>query len=208
MVVWWCILFSLIAMVTLGIFLPEGIGGGLDNIPFLIVLLTILLAVLTVKLVRYIRIFRTAKRHLRQNGFVIKKCNLSPPFGKNGSYNIVASKDGLTVNICVLRITRAYLTYHFENINTVELYKSTRLAIKPSVRQANIISGHVQTQMVGTKLLNWKIAHNPNEVNILLFDKFPNMVTDSQNREGLGNGDKICGKVFVYNLSGFERKDF
>ena len=201
-------MYSLIAIVAVGIFLPDGISGGLDNVPYLIVLLLILLTVLTVKVVRYIRIFRFAKKQLRKNGFAVQKCRYIPPFCGSKKCNIVACKDNLTIRISILKITKKYLTYHFEDVNTMELYKSTRLAIKPEVRQANIISGHVQTQMVGTKLLNWKIAHNPNEVNILLFDKFPNMVTDSQNREGLGNGDKICGKVFVYNLSGFERKDF
>lgn len=208
MLLWWYILYSLIAIVAIALFLPNGIAGGINNLPLLIILLSLLIILYLVKLIRYIKIFSRAKKHLKGCGYTIEKtCIFSPFFGKK-KFNIVAKKESQILNIYILNVTKSYLTYHFDDANTVELYKSTRLAIKPSVRQANIVSGHVDTKKVGTKKLGWSSEANQNETNILLFSKFPNLVKDSKHQEGLGNGDKICDKIYLYNLSGFERKTF
>ena len=208
MIVWLYILYALIAIVVIGIFLPNGIAGGLDNVPLLIVILSILLIVVLFKMIRYFRMFLIAKKHLKKCGFEITNCNIIPPFLGKKKCNIIAKKDDLVINVCILKVTKTYLTYHFDDINTIEIYKSTRLAIKPRVRQANIISRHVETKKVGIWRLSWKNIDKQRVINIVLFDKFPNIVSDSKNREDLGNGDKICDKIYIYNISGFERRMF
>lgn len=204
----WYILYSLIAIVAIALFLPNGIAGGINNLPILIILLFVLIILYIVKLIRYINIFSRVKKHLKSCGYDIEKISLLPPFVGKRKFNIVAKKANTVINICILNINKSYLTYHFEDPNTVELYKSTRLATKPRVGQANIISSNVDTKKVGTKKLGWSSEANQNETNILLFSKFPNVVKDSKHQEGLGNGDKICDKIYLYNLEGFERKTF
>lgn len=81
MELWLYILYALIAIVFIGIFLPNGISGGLDNVPLLIALLSILLIVVLVKMIRYFRIFSIAKKHLNKCGFEIANCNI---FGDRG----------------------------------------------------------------------------------------------------------------------------
>lgn len=208
MELWLYILYALIAIVVISIFLPNGIGGGLNNLPLLIALLSIFLIVVLVKMIRYFHIFSITKKHLKKCGFEITNFNIIPPFSGKKKCNIIAKKDDLVINICVLKVNKTYMTYHFDDVNTIEIYKSTRLAIKPRVRQANIISGHVETKKVATKYLSWESLDKQNVISIVLFNKFPNAVSDSKNREGLGNGDKICDKIYIYNLSGFERKTF
>jgi hypothetical protein len=44
-----------------------------------------------------------------------------------------------------------------------------------------------------------------NTENILLFKKLPNNVTDIKSQSPLSNGDKIIGKVSLYDINGFER---
>ena len=67
MIVWLYILYALIAIVVIGIFLPNGIAGGLDNVPLLIVILSILLIVVLFKMIRYFRMFLIAKKHLKNS---------------------------------------------------------------------------------------------------------------------------------------------
>lgn len=204
----WYVLYSLIAIVAIALFLPNGIAGGINNLPILIILLFVLMILYIIKLIRYINVFSRAKKHLNSCGYDIKRISLLPPFIGKRKFNIVAKKENSVLNICILNITKSYLTYHFEDPNTVELYKSTRLATKPRVGQANIISSNVDTKKVGTKKLGWSSEANQNETNILIFSKFPNVVKDSKHQEELGNGDKICNRIYLYDMNGFERKTF
>lgn len=207
MFILWYLLYALIVISAVCIFLPSGIGGGLHNIPIFIALLTILLAIFLIKCIRYIRLFQDAKKHLIECGYSIKKLRLLPPFiGKR--YNIVAKNDSKTINLYVLRTNKRYSKYYFADISTIELYKSTRLAIKPSVGQANIISNHVETKKVATKHLSWNLGENQNETNIILFDKIPDCIVDGANKEWLDIGDKICDSVYLYDLDGFIKHSF
>lgn len=207
MFVWWYILFSLIVVVATGIFLPDGISGGVKNLPYLFILLSILVIALSIKLFKYLRFFWTAKKHLKKNGYQLIYCSCLPfLLRKEKEYNILAKKGEGLVKILIINVKKSYLTYHFEGINKIEFYKSTRLTIKPDVRQANIISPTVTTQKVGEKTLFWSENEAENEKRILLFNRFPNLVKDAMHSEGLGNGDKIMSEIYIYNLDGFLRK--
>ena len=196
------IVYCLIVILLCGIFIPDGIDGKIDNVPLLIFLISILFITLIIKAILYIRPFIKAKKHLIQNGYTIQHFSISPMCK---SHHIVASKGDKAIKIFVLNVTRAYLTYHFDTINKLELYKSTRLAIKPRVGQANIISDHVDTKMIGSKKLHWQNSDFENATCIVLFNKLPSVVKDSTSRTALGNGDIICNKAILYDIKGFVR---
>ena len=201
---WRYIIYCLIVVLLCGIFIPDGIDGEIDNIPLLILLISALVIFLVIKSILYIKTFVRAKSHLIKSGYEILSFSFAPMcLRKSKAHHIVAKKDDKTVKIFVLSVSKAYLTYHFEDINQIELYKSTRLTIKPRVGQANIVSGHIDTKMVGRKQLYWQDSDFENATCIVLFNKLPNAVKDSINRNSLFNGDKICNKALLFDIKGF-----
>ena len=68
------------------------------------------------------------------------------------------------------------------------------------------IEGASYTKQVGTKHLYWESEEQNGEINITLFNKFPDLITDTNAEAGLGNGDKICNKILLYDLEGFKRE--
>ena len=107
------------------------------------------------------------------NGYSIVYFNILP-IGLRKKQNIIAVKNEKVVNVSFIYVTKKHLRYHFESINKIELYKSTRLTVKPSVRQANIISPKVETRKVSTKYLNWvfdtKDKETKNQIKIIVFN--------------------------------------
>ena len=200
------IVYCLLVILFCGIFIPDGIDGEINNLPLLILIISVLLITLLVKLALYIKIFAKAKHHLIKNGYEIQGFSLLPSLlRKNKAYHIIAKKNDDIYKILILSSSKYYLTHHFESVNLIELYKSTRLTIKPNVRQANIISGHVDTKMVGKRKLHWNDSDFENATCIILFNKLPCVVKDSLSRTNLDNGDKICNKALLYDFNGFVR---
>lgn len=200
------LVFCLIAIVLLGIFLPDGIGGEIHNPYLLIFLSSIAVIILSVKFIRYLRFCLSAKKELINKGYSIVYFNILP-IGLRKKQNIIAVKNEKVVNISFIYVTKKYLRYHFESINKIELYKSTRLTVKPSVRQANIISPKVETRKVSTKYLNWvfdtKDKETENQIKIIVFNTMPNTVTGTYSREYLSNGDKVDNSTYIYDLKHF-----
>ena len=146
------------------------------------------------------------KKLLIKNGFTVTQTLLIPKLKNSKCYHISAKKDEKTVNIYITKRRNSYVTYHFETENKAEIYKHTRLAIKPQVRQAYIVSPKVENRKMGEENFFWEESDfAKNTENILLFKKLPNNVTDTKSQAPLSNGDKIIGKVSLYDINGFER---
>ena len=73
------LLFALVIMLLCGIFIPYGIGEGIENVPLLIFILAVVLVVLIVKLIKYISVLVKAKNHLNNT----KKLNKLKAFKIN-----------------------------------------------------------------------------------------------------------------------------
>lgn len=199
------IIYWVIAFVAGIVFLPEYDGGELRNIPLFIIVVSIALILTIIKVLRYVFRVLKVKKILKNNGYTVTQCHFMPNLKSSKNYHISAVKDEKTVNVYIFKRKNSYVTYHFEDVNKAELYKSTRMAIKPQVRQANIISGHVETKKAGEEYFFWsENDFAPNTDNILVFPKLPNNVTDTKSQISLGNGDKICDKVTLYDYNGFE----
>ena len=200
------LLFILIAALLLGIFLPYGIENGIRNVPLLIIVGSVLFIILLVKFIKYILVLTKIKKTLRANGYEIEYFTVLPPFlRKDKRHHIVAKKGELKVSIFVLFVSKSYLTYKFNNVNSITLYKNTRSAQKGSRMYSGKISDTVETKKVGDIFMYWEEEELQNGINIVLFDKYPNLVKDAVSENGLGNGDKIYNKLFIYDLKGFER---
>ena len=192
------LVYCLIAIVLLGIFLPDGIGGEIHN-PYLLLFLSLIaLTILAVKFFKYLHFCLSVKREFKSKGYEIIHFSIMP-IRLRKKQSIIAKKNEKTVNVSLIYVTKKHLRYHFESADKIELYKSTRLAIKPSPRQANMISSKVETRKVSTKILKWEESAGE-QIKLIVFNAFPNLITDTYSHEGLYFGDKISGEAYLYDL--------
>ena len=198
------VVYCLIAIILLGIFLPDGVGGEIHN-PYLLLFLSIIaVTILLVKFFKYLRFCLSVKKELKSKGYEIIHFSILPICLRK-KQSIIAKKNEKTVNVSLIYVTRKYLRYHFESTDKIELYKSTRLAIKPSVRQANIISQKIETRKVSTKILKWEENNEGKQTKLIVFNTFPNLITDTYSHEGLYYGDKIAKECYLYDLKHLEK---
>ena len=196
----------IVALVVGIIFLPDYEGGEFRNIPLFIIIVSIALILTIIKLLRYILFVLKIKKQLVRNGYTVTATNFVPNLKNSKCYHLSGEKDGKIVNIYIAKRKNSYVTYHFENENKAELYKHTRLTIKPEVRQAYIISPHVDNKKVGEEYFFWSEEDfSENTENILLFKKLPNNVRDTKSSLPLDNGDKINGRVLLFDINGFTK---
>ncbi len=195
------LVFCLIAMVLLGIFLPDGVGGEIHN-PYLLLFLSIIaVTILAVKFIKYLHFCLSIKKKLKNKGYEIIHFSIMP-IRLRKKQSIIAKKKEKVVNVSLIYETRKYLKYHFESVEKIELYKSTRLAIKPSPRQAHMISQKVETRKIASKNLKWITNADKNcenQIKIVVFNAFPNAITDTYSRECLFYGDKISNEAYLFD---------
>ncbi|MBQ8545760.1 MAG: hypothetical protein IJ437_02335 [Clostridia bacterium] len=200
------IIYLVIVIIAGIIFLPEYDGGEFRNIPLFIIIVTIALILTLIKILRYVFWVLKIKKMLLKNGYEVTQCHFMPKLKSSKNYHISAVRNEKTVNINLFKRKNSYVTYHFENENKADLYKHIRLTIKPSVRQAYIISPHVDSKKIGEEYFFWSESDfGENIENVLLFKNLPNNVTDTTSQTPLGNGDKICKKILLFDINGFDK---
>ncbi len=198
--------YWVIAVLAGAIFLPEYDGGEFRNIPLFIIIASIALILTGIKILRYFLFISKIKKQLTNNGYTVTQTSYIPNLKNSRCYHLSGEKDGKTVNIYIAKRKNSYVTYLFENENKAELYKHTRLAIKPQVRQAYIVSPHVDKKKIGETYFFWSEEDfSENTENILLFKKLPNNVRDTKSSLPLDNGDRINEKVLLFDVDGFDK---
>lgn len=186
------------------IFLPEYEGASFRNVPLFIVIFAIAIILTIVKTLRYVIFVLRIKKLLVKNGYIITQTSFVPNLKNSKCYHLSGEKDGKAINIYIAKRKNSYCTYNFETENKAILYKHTRLTIKPTVRQAYIISPHVESKKIGEEYFFWKQEDfSESTENVLLFKKLPNNVRDNKSSLPLDNGDKINGRVLLFDKSCF-----
>lgn len=197
------IIYAIILIVAGGLFLPK-YGGEARNVPIFVIIASIIAILLIVKLFKYILLVFKVKKLLTKNGYTVTQTHIIPKLKNSKCYHISATRDDKTVNIYITKRRNSHVTYHFETENKAEIYKHTRLAIKPEVRQAYIVSPKIENRKMGEEYFFWnKEDFAQNTENILLFKKLPNNVTDTKSQSSLGNGDKILDKIILFDIKEF-----
>lgn len=195
-----CIILCFVAGLT---FLPRAGSSEISNLPLLIFLLALCVAYVAFKLIKRLRFAAEVKKILISLGFEgIESRFLSG----TGSFAITAKLDGVKHNIVLCLIKNRKFRYHFDGTGQIQIYKYVVNYSWANSRRAAFVCNHAQMREAGTCLLPWHDEYqwNVGEENILIMDKMPSSVTDPTTREGiLGNGDRICGRVLLYDLNGF-----
>ncbi len=102
-----------------------------------------------------------------------------------------------------LVIRKKNCKYHFEEIDKIEIYKTTRVAFK-GVRSAPVRWGETQTKLVKRKKIKIPkdILNDTSIEKCIVISRMPACVTDKSSRQEKGNGDTLCNtnvKIFDYN---------
>lgn len=199
------IIYAIVLIIAGGLFLPK-YGGEARNVPIFVIIASVIAILILVKLLKYVLLVFKVKKLLTKNGYTVTQTRLVPKLKNSKCYHISATRNEKTVNVYITKRRNSHVTYHFETENKAELYKHTHLAIKPEVRQAYIVSPHVERRKTGEEYFFWnKEDFSENTENVLLFKKLPNNVTDTVHQSSLGNGDKILDKVSLYSIDGFQK---
>jgi len=185
---------------------PEPYETGIQNIPILIAILSVFLLYKLRSIPRHIILAFKVKRLLSNNRTRIKKFSALPcSYGKRGTFDIVADGRKSTVNIVIMARKNKHTRYHFDSPALLEFYIGGRfVGAWRGSRFGGIQVGKVDnTKLMGKRRLPWRDI-DERDVNIVIFDKLPVAVSDSFSRETICNGDKLCGKIYVYSFDSFK----
>jgi len=184
------VLYIISAGIAIFLFFPTTDGKQIRNLPLLIALLAMIAGFLLWQLIRRAVFMGKVKKALKKSGCEIIKVCFNPFAARlHGRYSVTFKSNGKIINALLLIRRRKYQRYHFERADYLEFYRSNRVVFNSTKVYGAKISNLVEVKKVGDQSLKWEEADR----NIVLFDKLPDHITDSKQKELLGKGDKVCG---------------
>lgn len=193
-------------------FLPEHGKTVPRNLPLLLFIIACVIIYYSARALKRIIAVYKVKRILKRERIKVNHLSLLPPFLlKKGRYSIVADSRSSTLNIVLIMRKSKHLRYHFDSFDKLEYYVGGRNTFKGmrsgsrsvSIAQTNRVD---TTEKKGVRRLPFEEAPSKRQTDIIIMDEFPRAVTDSVNRLELGNGDKICDRIYLYDISGFGKR--
>ena len=183
------VLYVIAVIVALFLFLPTTGSNEIRNLPLLIALLVIIAGIILWYLIRRAAFLQKVKKALKNNSCEIVKVCFNPFAARlHGRYSVTFKSNGKIINALLLIRRRKYQRYHFSSIQELEFYRSNRVVFNSTKTYGATISNLVETKKVGRQPLKWDDADR----NIIIFNKIPDHITDSKQKELLGKGDKVC----------------
>ncbi len=159
-----------------------------------------LLTLVTIR--RGIILFKLKKLCLSVGMRGIKLRLLPNVFKKKGRYDIEYLDGKKHVNIVVMCSVKRYVRYNIERIDRIERYVIKRTSFKGNNKA--FISKNTELVQKRSLFMPWENVNDGN-LNIIVFNNFPNHLSDINTRDSLlGNGDKTVGGIVVYDINGFE----
>lgn len=191
-----------LAFVSALLFLPSGNSTQIRNIPLLITIGCFVLLLLIIRLLKYIILMIKANNILQKNGYIWDGFRVVP-------FSLImrfrCKREVLSVAFVITK--KKYQRCHFKDSDHIEFYRSYRVVFGSNKTKGPIVSNLVETELVGRRWIKWgQCAESPNRKCILLFNRFPDHITDSTHRQGLGNGDAVCSSdIVLYDIKGFKQ---
>ena len=195
------VVYTILGIIAFLLFVPTTDTTEIRNLPLLIAIVAIIIGLLIYRLIRRAAFMGKVKKVLKNSGCEIIKTHFNPFASRlKGRYSITFKKDGKTICATLLMKKRKYQRYHFANIDYLEFYRSNRVVFNSTRTRGAIISDLVETKLVGNQKLIWDEA----DVNLVVFNKIPDHITHSKNKDLLGKGDKICGaETYITDIEVF-----
>ncbi len=195
------VVYTILAIIALFLFLPTTGTNQIRNLPLLIALLVIAAGFVLFALVRRIVLLQKAKRAIKKSGCEIIRVRFNPFAERlHGRYSVTFKRNGKMICARFLIKQIKYPRYHFESKELIEFYRSNRVVFQSTKIRGASISDLVETKRVGRQNLFWDEA----EHNIIIFNKMPDHITDSKQKELLYKGDRVCQKgAYLTDISSF-----
>ena len=193
--------YSILAIIALLLFLPTTDGKEIRNLPLLIALFVIIAGLVLWQLIRRVAFMQRVKKDLENNGCEIIKIGFNPFVAHlHGRYSVTFKRNGKIINALLLIRKRKFHRYHFASLDQLEFYRSNRVVFNSTKTYGAMISNLVETKRVGRQPLKWDEA----DCNIIIFNKIPDHITDSKQKNLLVNGDKVCGtETYIADFESF-----
>ena len=153
------------------------------------------------------------KHLLKKKGFKTTKfCYFPFPSRLRGRYNMSFENDNKVINVVFLSKKLKYKNYHFESENLVKFSSYARVMLYHGNRSGMHGSRVSRTNVInknnfGEQKILWPENNiQKDNYNIILFDKWPDYVTDftNHNDKSIGQGDFICKS----HIQAFDTKAF
>ena len=193
------VVYAILVFAAALLFLPKSGTTQIRNLPLLIAITVLILALYLFRLLKYAIIMSKTTKLLKENGYNVQKTHFLPFAAMlKGRYAMKFERRQNVLNIVFLLKKKKYPHYFFEDIDHIEFYRNSRAIFKDIQSRGGTVSKLVETKLLGKQRLKWeRYKTNEADINILLFDKFPNKISDSLKRQELGNGDKICDSKII-----------
>ena len=183
------VVYAILAIIAFFTFVPKTGTTEIRNLPLLICLLVIAVIFVLFALIRCIVLFQKAKKAIKKSGCDIIKTRFNPFAERlHGRYSVTFKRNGKIICARFLIKHIKYPRYHFEEADLVEFYCSNRVVFQSTKERGAVISDLVETKKVGEQRLMW----DESEYNVIVFNKMPDHVTDSKQKELLYKGDNVC----------------
>ena len=195
------VLYVIAAIVALFLFLPTTGSNEIRNLPILIAILVIAAGFVLFALLRRVVLFQKIKKAIKKRGCEIIKSAFNPFAARlHGRYSVTFKSNGKIINALLLIRRKKYQRYHFERADYLEFYRSNRVVFRSIKSRGATISDLVETKLVGKQPLKWDDADR----NIIIFNKIPDHITDSAQKNFLGKGDRVCGtETYIADIESF-----
>ena len=191
------IIYTIVGIIGFFLFVPLHGSSEIRNFPLFVLLVSLNLIAIMVRLFKYLILMTKAKKLLQQKGMRPTRIIFFPWLSRfHGRYSMMFQHEGKNVQIMFLSRKRKYQRYHFDGVHHLEFYNTNRVVFKGSKIRGATISNAIETNMVGKQKLKWDETAS---IRVILFDKFPDIISDSVNKEALAAGDRI-GNEDVYLL--------
>ncbi len=198
------ILYAIALIIGFFLFVPLNGSTEIRNLPLLVVIVSLILLAILVRLLQYGILMSKAKRMLCQKGMKPVRTLFLPWLSRcRGRYSMMLQYEGKNVQIVFLCRKRKYQRYHFERDDRLEFYSTNRVVFKGSKVRGATISNAVETNLAGKQKLKWNESADSR---MILFDKLPEMVTDSIKRVNIEAGERICDSdISVWDWKSFSK---
>ncbi len=172
------------------LFLPQTGTTEIRNKPLLIFVICLIVIWILIRFFKYVLLMVKARRLLKQNKKKVIKTRFFPWASLfHGQYSITFQSENEIAQIILISKKRKYQRYHFDSINQLEFYRANRVVFRSSRVRGATISNLVEINQVGKQRLKWD---DTAKMRMIVFDKYPDFITDSIKKENLGTGDLIC----------------
>ncbi|MBQ8351394.1 MAG: hypothetical protein IJY20_05060 [Clostridia bacterium] len=210
------VLITALAFVALILFLPAQGSMLPRNLPLLATLLALLALCAIITVARHIILLWKAKQLCKQRGMTIDSSRLCLVRGHLhgrlvGHMEVKHKNPTVTVRdekrYCILFLVRrrSYWRYHFELPERLEFYRSHRVATRVN-RVSYHIARDTTTQPAGRQRLSWGKDGQEADAKLIVMNKLPLTVSDSNSRQELSNGDEICASgTYLYDFTVFPK---